>query len=47
MVSYNYGFYICDDCKLRYKEKIFAEKCEEWCLAHHSCNLEITRHAVK
>ncbi len=47
MVSFIGGFHICDDCKLKYKEKNWAEKCEEWCLAHHSCNIAITRHAVK
>ena len=39
--------YQCEDCKLLYLEKEWAEKCEAWCLRHHSCNLEITSHAVK
>ena len=40
-------FWICDECKLKYKDKIWADKCEEWDKKHKSCNLEITRHAVK
>lgn len=37
----------CEDCKLQYREREWAEKCEEWCLGHHSCNLAITRHAIR
>ncbi len=47
VVSFVGGFYICDDCKLRYSDKKMAQKCERWCLAYHSCNLEITKHAIK
>lgn len=39
--------YICEDCKLAYEERLWAGKCEKWCRAHHSCNLAITRHALK
>ncbi|MEM1574500.1 MAG: hypothetical protein QW755_00220 [Nitrososphaerota archaeon] len=45
MVKEINGFYICEECKLKYKEKIWAEKCEEWCRKYKSCNLEITKHA--
>lgn len=37
--------YKCPECKLLYKEKKWAKKCEAWCKEHKSCNLEITRHA--
>ena len=39
--------YQCPECKLHYKEKEWAEKCEAWCREHKSCNLEITAHAEK
>lgn len=39
--------FICEDCLLAYSEKAWAEKCELWCKKHHSCNLAITKHAVK
>ena len=39
-------FYICGACGFAYKEKEWAEKCQEWCEEHQSCNLEITEHAV-
>ena len=37
----------CPECGLKYRDKEWAEKCEAWCKAHHSCNLEITAHAEK
>jgi len=40
-------YYICKECNFVYKEKILAQKCEEYCKKHHSCNLEITEHATK
>ncbi|MDP2672352.1 MAG: hypothetical protein Q8O84_00885 [Nanoarchaeota archaeon] len=39
--------YKCKECNFKYKEKKFAKKCEEWCKKNHSCNLEITKHAIK
>lgn len=38
--------YICEACGFSYKQKKWAVKCQQWCQEHHSCNLEITRHAV-
>jgi len=32
---------------LEYQEKEWAEKCEAWCKEHKSCNLKITKHAIK
>jgi len=40
-------FYECSICGLKYKERKWAKKCEEWCRKYKSCNLEITKHAVK
>jgi hypothetical protein len=39
--------YQCEDCKLIYKEKRWADKCEKWCKKHKSCSLEITKHKIK
>ncbi len=39
--------YQCAECGFHYEDKELAEKCEAWCREHHSCNLEITSHAVE
>lgn len=39
--------YKCPECGLKYKEKEWAVKCENWCSKNKSCNLEITKHAIK
>jgi hypothetical protein len=38
--------YICEACGFPYEEKAWADKCQEWCQEHQSCNIEITAHAV-
>jgi len=38
--------YQCKECGFNYEDKEWAEKCEAWCKEHHSCNIEITSHAV-
>ena len=40
-------YFECEECSFLYKEKELAEKCEKWCKENHSCNIEITKHAVK
>ncbi len=40
------GFF-CEECGLAYKEKEWAEKCEEWCVKHHTCNIAITSRALR
>ena len=40
-------FYQCEECKFLYEDKNWAEKCQAWCKENNSCNLEITKHAVK
>ncbi|MBI2128873.1 hypothetical protein HYU07_01405 [Candidatus Woesearchaeota archaeon] len=39
--------FICEECNFAYKDKKWAEKCQKWCKEHHSCNIEITKHAVQ
>ena len=39
--------FTCPECRLSYKDKTWAEKCEKWCGERHSCNLDITKHAIK
>jgi lipopolysaccharide biosynthesis regulator YciM len=41
------SIYTCEECGFAYHDKTWAEKCEEWCKQHKSCNIEITSHAVK
>lgn len=41
------ALYECPECGLHYKGKEQAKKCETWCREHHSCSLEITKHAVE
>lgn len=40
------SLYQCPECGLKYQEKEWAEKCENWCKEHKSCNLEIIKHAI-
>jgi len=40
-------FFACEECGFTYKERTWAEKCENFCAEHHACSLEITRHAVQ
>ena len=38
--------YTCPECLLKYEDKTWAEQCSAWCKVHHSCNIDITRHAI-
>ncbi|MEK6903223.1 MAG: hypothetical protein AABW64_01080 [Nanoarchaeota archaeon] len=40
-------YFKCSICGFFYKEEQLAQRCEDWCKKHKSCNLEITEHAVK
>ncbi|KKL94077.1 hypothetical protein LCGC14_1868260 [marine sediment metagenome] len=40
-------YYTCEACGLKYEEREWRDKCQEWCERTHSCNLEIIEHAVK
>lgn len=39
--------YECEECRLQYKEREIAKKCESWCKKHHTCNTEIIKHAIR
>ncbi len=39
--------YKCMKCGWIYRKKSLAEKCEQWCQKHKSCNLEIAKYAIK
>ncbi|RMD59955.1 tRNA pseudouridine(55) synthase TruB [Candidatus Parcubacteria bacterium] len=39
-------YFRCPECGLFYAEERYAKQCEEWCRAHHSCNLAIIQHSV-
>jgi hypothetical protein len=41
------NLYECEECKMFYREKSLAEKCEAWCKKYKSCNLEIVKYAIK
>lgn len=36
----------CEECGYHYAERVWAEKCEAWCSAKASCNLEIIQHGL-
>ncbi len=38
--------YVCEECGMAYEKREWAEKCQQWCREHQSCNLEIIQHAV-
>jgi hypothetical protein len=40
-------YFQCEECLFFYEDKTWAEKCEEWCKEHNSCNINITAHAVQ
>lgn len=43
----NGALYRCVECGFQYSEEAIAKQCEAWCKEHHSCNLEITKHAIE
>lgn len=43
----SFEYFKCQECGLLYKDKTIRDKCRKWCAQHKSCNLEITKHAVK
>lgn len=38
--------FVCPKCGYLYKEEGWADKCEDWCMEHNSCNLEIIKHGI-
>lgn len=43
----NQTLYQCPECKLYYKNREWAKKCETWCKEHKSCNLEIIKYSMQ
>ncbi|MGC8676515.1 MAG: hypothetical protein ACP5T3_03325 [Candidatus Micrarchaeia archaeon] len=43
----NSGTYFCEVCGLHYSSKEQAEKCQEWCSKHSSCNLAIASQSIE
>lgn len=43
----NKELYQCEECGLKYENKEIAEKCQDWCQEHKSCNLEIIKYATQ
>lgn len=41
------NYFKCSACGFFYKERQLAQKCEDFCKEYKSCNLEITKNAVK
>jgi len=39
--------YLCRICGVKYNDKNWAEKCEDWCRHNNSCNISITKHRIK
>ena len=46
-IKNNKKYYICEECSFAYNDKKWAQKCQNWCKKYNSCNIEITKHAVK
>jgi len=41
------NYFKCSICGFFYKDEQLAQKCEDFCKAHKSCSLEITKYAIK
>lgn len=39
--------YQCESCKMFYKTKELAKKCEDFCKKYKSCNTELIKYAIK
>lgn len=40
------AYYQCEECDFYYKTQDLAQQCENFCNKHHSCSLELTKHAI-
>ena len=47
MVKKDKKYFVCEECGFLYKDKKWAQKCENFCKKHKSCSIEITKHSVK
>lgn len=43
----NQQLYQCEACSYLYESEDIAKQCQTWCTEHQSCNLDITKYAVK
>jgi len=39
--------YACRECGLKYKNRKWVEKCENFCKRHKQCSLEIIKHTIR
>lgn len=39
--------FACPICGFHYDDEKWAKECENWCRAHSSCSLEITKNALE
>jgi len=46
-VSEKKTYYLCEECAFAYRNQELAQQCEDWCKKYNSCNLDITKHAIK
>ena len=47
MVKKSGKLFECIECGMKYKNKDWAQKCENWCKEHHTCHIEIIKHAIQ
>ena len=40
-------YFTCEECGFFYKDKKWAQKCENFCRKNKSCSLEVTKHSFK
>jgi len=39
-------YYQCEECDFYYKDRSWAQKCEDFCKKNKSCSIVITKYAV-
>ena len=39
--------YLCSVCGFGYDNHITAKECKNWCKTHKTCNLKLTKKAIK
>lgn len=39
-------YFRCEACNMYYETREIAQKCEDFCNTHKSCNIELIKHAV-
>ena len=47
VMSKGIKYYQCEACKMYYKTRELAEKCEKHCREKNACNLEIIKYAIE